>query len=422
MNIIVRFLFSCVFTLSAYGQYNLTGTIVDINGSGIENVKIQVQSTTNQVYSKTNGEFTISVDSNDITLIISHINFQTQSIPLQLKNETFPLTLVLKEKESTLNEVVVHEKNIQSIYTKKNVTVIDYALNNAELIALIKTQGDYQLLSFNFKGKVSRALPLAFKPFLLLQDCLDNFQILSKDSCYQIIENHHSFTLLPISFENYKTFLAPCVASSANYLFFKESSLYNQLITYYKFHKEEKTTQIILHIGDQEAIQLAQDYELDIAENPAPGILHATIDNIEFVKDKMEDVLWFETQLTKETYHPIIQLKDSLYIFNHATNSCTVHNAEGIETRNFKIEHPNLDGWQKQLILDKESQRIYAVSQQSGICSLHRLNLLNGKILNSYSINQHAFPINIKVNNGYVYYLYKTKSSFYKLYRQPLIQ
>ncbi len=422
MNIIVRFLFSCVFTLSAFGQYNLNGTVVNIEGTGIKDAKIQVQSSTKQIYTNTNGEFKISVDSNKVTLIISHINFQAQSISLELKTETSPLTVVLKEKEATLNEVIIHEKSIQSIFTKKNVTVIDYAINNDELIAIIKTQRDYQLLSFNFKGKVSQALPLSFKPLYIMHDCLDNFQILSKDSCYQIIGKYNSFTLLPTSFENYTTFLEPCVASTADYLFFKEISSYNQLITYYAFHKNEKTTQVILQIGDQVAIQLAQDYERGIAQNPTPGILHATIDNIEDVKDKMEDVLWFETQLTTEAYHPIFQIEDSLYIFNHAANNCTVHNAEGVNVRNFKIEYPNLEGWQKKLILDKESQRVYAISQQSGICSLHRLDLINGKVLKSYSISQHAFPTNVKVNNGYVYYLYKTKSSFYKLYRQPLIQ
>ncbi|MEO8252756.1 MAG: TonB-dependent receptor [Flavobacterium sp.] len=85
-------------------QKTLSGVVVDGAGLALPGASILAKGTTSGVSTDIDGKFSIKVDSNVTTLVISYIGFDTVEIPVGTKT-TFKITL--NESSQTLNEVVV---------------------------------------------------------------------------------------------------------------------------------------------------------------------------------------------------------------------------------------------------------------------------------------------------------------------------
>ena len=71
------------------------------------------------------------------------------------------------------------------------------------------------------------------------------------------------------------------------------------------------------------------------------------------------------------------------------------------------INYHYLDDWKKELIVDKEQGDVYAKFEKNGFCYLKKIDLTTGKIIESFKLEKHTFPTNIKIRNNTAYYLYK---------------
>lgn len=81
----------------------VTGKITDTKGETIIGATIGVKNGKNLAVSDVNGNFTVSVPENAV-LVISYIGYQTQEVPINGRTQ---ISVVLKEQEGNLNEVVV---------------------------------------------------------------------------------------------------------------------------------------------------------------------------------------------------------------------------------------------------------------------------------------------------------------------------
>ncbi len=84
--------------------FTVSGTIVDTNGQPLPGANIVEKGTTNGVTADFDGNFSISVENEDVVLVVSYIGFGTKEIPINGQSE---INIQLSESAAGLDEVVV---------------------------------------------------------------------------------------------------------------------------------------------------------------------------------------------------------------------------------------------------------------------------------------------------------------------------
>jgi hypothetical protein len=96
-------------------------------------------------------------------------------------------------------------------------------------------------------------------------------------------------------------------------------------------------------------------------------------------------------------------------VFDHYSNAILSYNKkhELLDSVNIDYHHPrSWREWKHEVIVDKESHKVYALYQKNGFYYLKHIDLKTGKIMGSFKLlNQYAEHIRVK--NGYVYYVYR---------------
>ena len=93
-----------VVTGFGYSQISVTGKVTDNSGEPLPGANIIEKGSTNGVISDFNGNYAISVSSDDAVLVTSFVGFETQEISIQGKTQ---IDIELKESSETLGEVTV---------------------------------------------------------------------------------------------------------------------------------------------------------------------------------------------------------------------------------------------------------------------------------------------------------------------------
>jgi len=112
---------------SEQAQQTISGSIKDTNGVPIAGANILEKGTSNGNMSDFDGNYTITVTSEDAILVFSYIGYQTQEVPIQQKNV---IDITLKENVSSLDEVVVIGFGAKK---KKDLTGSVSVVSSAEL-------------------------------------------------------------------------------------------------------------------------------------------------------------------------------------------------------------------------------------------------------------------------------------------------
>ncbi|PKQ68475.1 SusC/RagA family TonB-linked outer membrane protein [Labilibaculum manganireducens] len=86
------------------GEVIVKGTVKDINGEQLIGVNVIEKGTTNGTISNLNGDFSITVSSENATLVFSYIGFNQQEFAIGNKRE---FNVVMKENMTGLDEVVI---------------------------------------------------------------------------------------------------------------------------------------------------------------------------------------------------------------------------------------------------------------------------------------------------------------------------
>ena len=99
----------CMFPLGALAQSVIKGTVNDETGGPIIGATVKVQGTQKGGITDLDGKFSVEAASN-ATITISYVGYITQNVKVAGKND---LTIVLKEDNTTLNDVVVIGYGVQ---------------------------------------------------------------------------------------------------------------------------------------------------------------------------------------------------------------------------------------------------------------------------------------------------------------------
>ena len=128
-----RWLMTAVFlfmTTLAIGQKTITGNVNNnVNKQPIPNATVVVKGTNIATQTNAEGNFTVTVPNEKSTLLITNVGFEPIEMPA---GSGSPLSVSLKETNTTLNEVIVTGYSSQA---KKDITGSVTVVNVKELVA-----------------------------------------------------------------------------------------------------------------------------------------------------------------------------------------------------------------------------------------------------------------------------------------------
>lgn len=160
------FLLLLLVTTLSFSQNTITGKVTDVGGEPLPGANILVKATTTGVLADFNGNYTITVSSDDTILQFSYLGFETQEIPIDGKRQ---IDVELAESSEALGEVTIKgfsgvvgksRKRTESIQvTPESVTAL-----NAEGIesAGITDVSSFATLVPNLKFNSAQAVGLNF--------------------------------------------------------------------------------------------------------------------------------------------------------------------------------------------------------------------------------------------------------------------
>ena len=103
--IITSFLLS--FSFTAAGQNTISGTVIDETGETLPGVTITIKGQSAGTMSDIDGKFSISVGTAAKFIIFSYLGYEKKEIALNAQTSSKPLTVVMEEEATSLNEIVV---------------------------------------------------------------------------------------------------------------------------------------------------------------------------------------------------------------------------------------------------------------------------------------------------------------------------
>lgn len=184
--------FLCLLTLSAFGQVTINGKIVDKNTKeSLAFANIQFDRNPKlQITSDINGNFSFVTNKMVTALKCSYVGFITEETAIS-ETTQFPLTIELTAKSTTLNEVVITQKEnpVLEIIRK---AILNKKRNNPENITSFRYQC-YNKIVVDFNQKnISKGKSDIFnkapnkKPFFLMEN-VTNRKFLSPDVSEEVV-------------------------------------------------------------------------------------------------------------------------------------------------------------------------------------------------------------------------------------------
>lgn len=400
-------LLTCV-VFSQNHTLNVIVSVSDSTGNAIKDVAIY--NSKHQVIGITDnyGTTTLSIHSGDI-VEFSHISFETARVTITNKNNIF---IIMKEKKNILPEIELVENAPHLAYKNKDVWIVDYIVGKEGIFAITTTARNSYLLHLGFKQDTLSLKEISTKYEHITRDIFGNIHLIGPDSTYQVYSKEKTMHLLygATSGKYHKTF-SPIVTLTDSILVTKKMFYYGQEIVFFKINMKNKKTEYLCDVYS-EAKEMAKNWDRDNVrlqriQNPDVS-LYTPIEQPEYRAEIEENML--KRIMLREIYAPVFNIDNHIYIFDFNKNAIYKYNNVGdYESRIEIVFHRGFRNsidkrWCNNIIFDASRNECYAQFSQDGIVTLKKLDLNNGNIISTYTLDSHVFPTNIQIHDGIVYY------------------
>jgi len=405
-----------------YAQYNASfivyGIVSDVNKLPISDVNIIGDfDERNGGVSDSKGHFNIKISRENRFLKFSHIGFKDFIYKLDVlpDEDSLQIIVVLEKKIGELSGVEISSEKTKLVYNKKRDYIFDFEFINNNLILAVdgKNKSEIKLLNANASEVANIEISRNSKELFL--DCFGNVHIVFEDSLYQLFVSSDSLSIpFRYSIEQFRKFLKYSVAVINNKLIYYEYGINNKYIDYYYYNNKKK--HLLKRIIDMEGLIASRNEEIEIIKledklnkKPSgmddPPLLPAKESKLAIGREISDRENYLKFILTRPIYEPLLVVRDSAYLFDDVNDSCYVFDNEPIQRRSFSINFHKSKYWAKELLVDKAENKLYAIFEKNGIITLKQISIDNGKVLNTYKIENCIFPRKIRINRGEVYFL-----------------
>jgi hypothetical protein len=393
--------------------------------------------------------------------------YEVAPIETYYKSElTQRASITLSTESTLLSSVMIKPQEKTVLDGRRGIVLRDFSFADGNNLLLMAEDGIRLLVLCNERWEETSRLEVGQLGDRLYEDCLGNVHLFGEDSVYQIEVNSKGIQLVFASEQSYfLEQLAHCSASSKSHIFFSSYQKAGQEVFHYGLNRETKEGLILARVFNDQGLQDIEDYFNDLpyqrlfnsrfrragssyandrlatmqtvscclnGNRPiASGVMGNCIDPLTIYRYRRgmqnswsyRNTANFSGSLSdnfggpqSQYFHSVSnrQLEQQNAMINTWSPSprdrgwmgvCHVHNQEGAQVRTFPIEHQEIEGWRNLLVADANGQKLYAHVKQRNKVYLMEIDLDDGKVLRSALLQDAAFVDQLKVKDGYAYYL-----------------
>lgn len=387
---------SFIFLLHGTLKSQVSGYVFDItDNTPVENVNIVVKGANVGTSTNAKGYFRLNLDNQKVILIFSHLSFQSDTLSLPNTTASKPITIFLMPKMINLQEATItfnrNKKDLfwvsDYIFVEKNILVLGNDLyKNINKLILFRSLND--TIS-------SICLPSSFKPRGLFIDCMGGYQLIGRDSVFQInIDSTGISFPFCVSIDKFNDAVSDCMFDIKDYLIFKTKTSNEYLQEYYGINKHDNASKIFITSNEKRKAKEARDYISWLVKNNAVGM-----------SDISARIRFEKTIMYPPSYLALSKIDNKIYFFNHASGNIEVYSEDLNLINRISISYINKKNWIHRIITDKYRNKAYTIFSKNAECQVAEIDLSNGQLKNITKI-PFSFPQNIQVNDGCVYFLY----------------
>lgn len=414
-----------IFTFQySFSQITIYGNVTNDKGKTLTGANIFETRQEKGAPSDENGLYSMELKREDLSLRISFIGYHTQIIKIKKSELTknFKLNIVLKKKTEEIIAVEVTASPVKKVISKDNLLILDFDFYGDSLLLLQKSpERGYFIEIKNESEEKGIRQKLPFRPKSIEYDCFGNIQILGKDSVFQLTFQENDFHLIDsYSMDDYKKLIRPCVAENTQDYVFKAIGEHGKSIIYSMYSKDTLDKAKTYEILDLDGWKVAAQYYIEIitlynssvtyGDNIINnGIWDGDMKKLNESPKLNQMIIFYDKILSKPLYSPVFNYKDDFILFDHTNNRIKYLNKEG----EMPIEYHDSRKWIDLILYDKWTHKFVTFFKNKGLFTAHEINLKEGKLEKGIILEENAYPENLKIKNGYMYYLFKDPNDFY---------
>jgi hypothetical protein len=417
-------------------EFILSGKVYD--GSGKEKVPIpdvKVKIGKQVICTNRNGEFQVKIHyKSELPVIFSHVGFKSYSQRLTdkiVKRKIIGDTLcwnniVLLEK--TLTGITVLSHKIDTVFGSAQYSVEDYSLllDQRLLLLVYEKTLDKQakLLLTDSNQKLIDTYTLPSRALYLYMDYAANNYVVCEDKIYRINIRGGHIHLLSIRDEDFYGFHHRVIDTIGDKYYY---SNYNELYPAVKFYVTERYDTLHTELYEVKDDFMMELYRAQYKYVSGRDKLWA------YRKEQSTGIdkeIWIGANsfthdiLYKSVYAPLFIINDTVLIFDQYKNKILkfdqYNDRAGVYFMNYN-QAPKGEKWEQPIVEDKLEKLIYAIYNGGGYTYVRQINYRIGVIGKTTKL-KFRFIENIKIEKGYVYYIYRPFESSQKkfLYKEKL--
>lgn len=419
--------------LSSLVAQVISGEVLDRQGLPIVNVHLTdtVFGTTGTL-SGSDGQFAIEVRVGSV-IRASHIGFTTTYLEVSEQTPIRGSRILMMPTAEMLGTVTISADPVVPVIVQHNVNILDY-LPFSHYIITLKKRGAERLLAVEGIDTTFAEFALkGIKGRELFQDCFGHVYVLSQDSSYQIYADTALYIVDAQPIDLFEALVRPCIADLDDHVVLEDFRMYNKRYVLEAFSKTDSSKSTVYTNQDMIAAKVAAinlskiiaryHYSADPGSNVITnGVWDGDLIKLQVMGDNelTQMVSWYLNVRGREVDLSTVKLKDHLVVFDMLNDSIHVFNKELNSTHRTAFSPP-VEQIHTKLIVDRPAVKAYLVEDRGMTSHLHEIDVVNGEISSVIPLDETFRAENIKVSDGWAYYL-MADQGYHKLYRSRVRQ
>ena len=318
------------------------------------------------------------------------------------------------QKTYELGSITVTSKKVaDTVFGSGKFSVADFEfLENDKLILLTfeKSLEKAKVMLTDKSQKILSTFVLPDEANRLYKDYLGKINVICTNHIYQVSVINDVIHLGELPADEYIARIMPCIDTVQENIYFSNYQRDYPEFTYYAYNTSDSSYVALKTVTDQEQLK---GYNMEYYFLKPKDRLYAR-KMADYYGVDFHRVAATMSGLTSSVYFsplyaPLFVLRDTVCVFDHYNNAILKYNKKNqlLDSVSIDYHHPkSWREWKHKIIIDKETNNAYALYQKNGFYYLKQINLYSGKLIASYKLTN-QYVDQIKVKNGYVYYVYR---------------
>lgn len=413
---------------SAVRVISITGVVKDKSCNDVvSNVNVKIADAAFGDITDINGNFSIQAPvskfSDKITLKCSHIAYKDVTVTLK-KDKIKNIEILMDMNVMSLPEVKIFGVP-QIAYANTEFQIYDYELFYSKILLVVyeKKLSKSNILLVDRDMKVDCIKDINGTPVGMYKDCIGNVNLITFYYPFKITMNAGCLSVNYAKQDWQNKINKPCVAQAKNglyyYYFYGPARL---SVNYSYYNSYTKTDSVFRQIKDTVASnELKNKLENQDAANSRGSMADLKLSTWEGGDKESFQQDADDNNKKNQMYAPMLSIKDSLFIFNHCDGLIEVYSMNAKYKRRIKISYHKLSGWKHKIYTDRATNKVYTCFARNGIYEISEINLNTGYLEAPCKV-PFSWIDKIQINEGNIYFLYKSAQYNYKkcLYKLKL--